>query len=151
MAVPQVSHKNWWRTKANAQVAMGNHQVDAQELAFNTCLELLLTENATYRGMASEHSKDRSVTHSHPDWERGVTVVRDYGDRERHHRPSVDSDVLSRFEEQVAEEWPNIPTEDLSFDRKLSLLLEIREKWLDGLTNSVGMKNEATEEVVELD
>lgn len=150
MAVPQVSHENWWRTKANAQVAMGNHQVDAQELAFNTCLELLLTESDTYRGMAAEHSKNTRTTHSHPDWGVKVRVMRDYGDRERHHRPSVDSDVLSRFEEQVAEEWPNIPTEDLSFDRKLSLLLEIREKWLDGLTNDVIMKNEATEEVVEL-
>ena len=133
-------------TKANAQLAMGSFEVDSREVSFNTCVELLLREDERYRELHETQKSSRNKKFVHPNWDNEVKVWREYGDRERPHRPRIDSDVFERFEEQVAEEWPNIPTDDLSFDRKLSLLLDVRHKWMKGLSQDISIKNETTDE-----
>ena len=135
-------------TKANAQIAMGSFEVDSREVSFNTCVDLLLREDERYRELHETQKSSRNKKFFHPNWDGKTRLSREYGDRERPHRPRIDSDVLERFEEQVAEEWPNIPTDDLSFDRKLSLLIDVRHKWMQGLRTNIKMKNETTGEEV---
>jgi len=158
MVVPQVSHQNWWLLKGSAQIAMGNHAVDTQELSFNSCLELILRDegNDSYQEGIVEVKQNKASRASkkwyHPDWPDNSenTIEVEYEDRERSHRPRVDSDVMSSFEEQVAEEWPNIPIEDLSFDRKLTLYLKKRHDWLDVLDTGFIIENTTTGEIADM-
>jgi hypothetical protein len=144
MAVPEVSHRNWWLTQANAQVAMGNHEVDTRDLSFQKCIELI-GRGEPYRDLCEEQDG-----YTHTDWSGKITVAWEAGDRSRPHRPTIDNTVIGEFEELVNDEWPNVPVEGMAFDKQLSLFLKRRHEWLKVLDNDVVLKNTTTDETAAL-
>ena len=159
MAVPQVSHRNWWLTQANAQIALGNHEVDARNLSFARCLQLCAGERIT-----EEQAKDDQTNragfrlmqidqegYTHPNWNRNTAVVWEVEDRDRPHRPTVPGELIDEWQEAMAVEWPTVPTESLSFDRQRSMFLKRRHEWLSALEPTFTIKNETTGETAKLD
>ena len=97
MAVPQVSHRNWWLTQMNAQIALGNHEVDARNLSFAKCLELCggKRTDGGYRNL--QYSQEG---YSHENWtDSGTTVAWEAEARDRPHRPTVPDAIMDSMEE----------------------------------------------------
>lgn len=141
MPVPKVSHRNWWLTQANAQIAMGNEEIDSRGLSFIDCLQLIVPPGGTpYK----ERAKDGS--YSHKEWS-SVKIEWEIEDRERAHRPNMDKESMEEWVEIVGQEWPNIPIESLSFDEQLELLLKRRHEWFKRLSTDIVIKNTATGEL----
>ena len=141
MAVPSVSHRNWWLTKANAQIAMGSKEIDARNLSFEDCISLIAMDEP-YREMAKEEGYD----YYHPEWD-SVEIVWAAGDRERPHRPSLPSEEMDEWVEMVQNEWPGVPVESVSFDRQLALFLKRRHEWYMRLNTGFKIENTDTGEV----
>lgn len=139
MPVPQVSHRNWWVTKANAQIAMGNKEIDARELSFLDCLRLLAVDEP-YRKRATGDG-----TYSLVEWG-SVEIEWAAGDRQRSHRPHIDEESMDEWVGMVGREWPNVPIESLSFDRQLGLFLKRRHEYFTRLTTEVVIRNTDTGE-----
>lgn len=143
MVVPQVSHRNWWLTRANTQIALGTMEVDPRELRFEDCISTITPgpDRMSYR----ERLNDKH-TYKLPEWD-AVEIEWEAGDTSRPHRPDIEGDV-EEWTEMVQREWLGVPVEKLSFDRKLELLLTRRHEYLNHVIERVRIVNATTGEVV---
>jgi hypothetical protein len=132
----------------NAQIALGNHEVDARNLSFAKCLELCggKRTDGGYRDM--QYSEEG---YSHENWkDSGMTVAWEVEDRDRPHRPTVPNEIMESMEEVMETEWPTVPTESLSFDRQLSMFLKRRHEWLSALKPTFTLINKTSGEKAKL-
>jgi hypothetical protein len=137
MVVPKVSHRNWWITKGNAQIALGTKEVPAEQLSFERCIGMITpsekdSEMADPTGTPASYRQRMEMhgTYSHADWEDGVTIEIEAGDRDRPHRPELEQLEMEEWEERVSQEWPKVPVQELPFDAQLGLLLKRRHELL---------------------
>jgi hypothetical protein len=147
MPVPQVSHRTWWVAKANAQIGIGNKEIDARRLSFDKCITLIAPGKMggdSWRGLVK--SQKPNATYSHPEWDK-ATISWDAGDRDRSHRPTISRETMAKWDEWLNNEWPGLPIESFSFDKQLRLLLKRRHEWLDSLSTKIKIENTDTGEM----
>lgn len=124
--IPEVSHRNWERTKGMAQIHIGMENLKAGEFSFDGQLKKVIEYN--YQDGGPSIVRDGEVFHQAwgPD---GVAVVIEPESRDRPHRPEVSDDLAGQLVEAVQREYEGVPVEALSFDRQLGLLLDRAEEW----------------------
>lgn len=129
MQAPAVSHRNWERTRALAQMQMGTHDIRADDLSFEDRMLMLIQMSPE----ESMRDRDPDVDYYHEEWgPDGVEIVAAVTSGSTH-RPEVSDDALEALDEWVEKEYPHIPVESVGFGDKLGLLLDSAQEYLNGL------------------
>ena len=144
MPVPAVSPYNWERTRIICHFVMGTSMRTVDGLSFQDKLETILDSmNGDMLESASDNVQTNNDTDNsyvvHPDFEDKIqpgepyVVAADAEDRDEPHRPRVMTSVIVELEEVIKEEKPTVPAETLDFDDKLSVLLDIAERYYESV------------------
>jgi hypothetical protein len=131
---PTISHEEWKRTKALAQIAIGTTSVDTSDLSFEKCVESL-TE------VPFLDTNDYSDTY-HEDFPHGVNISYELNGRERPHRPHISSEVTQLLTSKVKENHEALPAEEFSFEDKLRILLDEVEREFEFVDCTISVEGE---------
>ena len=126
MPVPTVSPAIWERTRTLSYLLMATPQLDRDEFSFSVHVEQLC--GSDFREMADD-AKDKV----HTEWGKGHTERLRRPQRSRPHRPEIGDDLDERLTESVKENYPTVPAAELPFERRLELLADVVEKYLNEL------------------
>lgn len=142
MPVPAVSEKQWQQTRAISQLYLGTPHIGPDELSFedqlgtildaelaaddplkadtNTTVDQYVQTEGMFKGpkFVGKETKSHWFDSQAPE----VIVTYEAGERDHPRRPEISEDTITSIEQLVKREFEGVPTDTLSFDKKLEML-----------------------------
>jgi hypothetical protein len=103
---------------------MSTPQLSVDEFSFSTHVEQVCDN---WKGLIEE--TDGPKEYGHATWGEGVAITLTVPDRDRPHRPNVSTELDREVTEMASKNHPQVPTDELSFEKRLALVLDKAEAW----------------------
>ncbi|MUV91141.1 hypothetical protein GJ629_15635 [Halapricum sp. CBA1109] len=144
MAVPSVSHRNWCRLQGITQFVIGTTSVHPGELSFADQLRACVDYAD---GVRHNLRNDDLGGYTHAELRTPYTFENDSTGRDRPHRPEVPEELMDDLVEALNNEYPELPVEDMDFNKQMDLLLDPLAKYYRKLDCYLSVNTSSDEDV----